>query len=129
MLLKADRELLPCLIFLKYGALCFGGGFVLVPMYCEDFVGPSAPFLKIAEEEFGNLMALTQMTPGPIGLNAATYFGISLAGVPGALLASASLLLPGSLMAFLAFHSLEKFKESRIVKGVMAGVRVPLRRL
>ena len=121
--LSVKSSLLPCLIFLKYGALCFGGGFVLVPMYCEDFVGPSAPFLKIAEEEFGNLMALTQMTPGPIGLNAATYFGISLAGVPGALLASASLLLPGSLMAFFAFHSLEKFKESRIVKGVMAGAR------
>ncbi len=116
-------SLLPFLVFLKYGALCFGGGFVLVPMYFEDFVGSSAPFLQIAEKEFANLMALTQMTPGPIGVNAATYFGLALAGVPGAILASALLLLPGSLMAYFAFSSLERFSESRIVKGLMSGAR------
>ena len=40
-------SLLPLLLFLKYGALCFGGGFVLVPMYIEDFVGPSAGFSRL----------------------------------------------------------------------------------
>ncbi len=114
---------LPLLVFLKYGALCFGGGFVLVPMYMEDFVGASAPFLQLPEHVFGDLMALTQMTPGPIGVNAATFFGYRLAGAAGAVLASAALLLPGSLLAYFAFASLDRFSGSRIVRGVMKGVR------
>ena len=110
------------LLFLKYGLLCFGGGFVLVPMYIEDFVGPAAPYLQITAEEFSNLMALTQMTPGPIGVNAATFFGFRLAGVVGALAASACLLLPGSLLAFVAFRSLDRFRSSLIVRGILKGV-------
>lgn len=111
------------LLFLKYGALCFGGGFVLVPMYIEDFVGAAAPYLQIPAEEFSDLMSLTQMTPGPIGVNGATFFGYRLAGVWGAVAASAALLLPGSVLAFLAFRSLDRFKASRFVQGLLRGVR------
>jgi len=114
---------LPLLLFLKYGSLCFGGGFVLVPMYIEDFVGPSAAFLNVTADEFANLMALTQMTPGPIGVNGATYFGFRLAGVAGAVLASAALLLPGSLLAYAVFGSLERFRENAVVRGLLRGVR------
>ena len=114
---------LPLLLFLKYGSLCFGGGFVLVPMYIEDFVGPSAAFLNVTADEFANLMALTQMTPGPIGVNGATYFGFRLAGVAGAVLASAALLLPGSLLAYAVFGSLERFRENAVVRGILRGVR------
>lgn len=115
--------LLPLLLFLKYGALCFGGGFVLVPMYIEDFVGTTAHYLQITTDDFANLMALTQVTPGPIGVNGATYFGYRLFGVVGAVAASACLLLPGSLLAFVVFKSLARFRESRIVSGLMRGVR------
>ena len=114
---------LPLLLFLKYGALCFGGGFVLVPMYVQDFVGPGAAWLQISSEEFANLMALTQMTPGPIGVNGATFFGYRLAGVPGAVMASAALLLPGSLVLYFVLRSLERFRENRIVRGIMRGAR------
>lgn len=114
---------LPLLLFLRYGALCFGGGFVLVPMYIEDFVGPNAAVLQISSEEFANLMALTQMTPGPIGVNGATFFGYRLAGVPGAVLASVALLLPGSLLLYGVLRSLERFRESRVVRGILRGVR------
>ena len=114
---------LPLLLFLKYGSLCFGGGFVLVPMYIEDFVGPSAAFLNVTSEEFANLMALTQMTPGPIGVNGATFFGYRLAGVAGAVLASAALLLPGSLLAYVVLGSLERFRANRVVQGILRGVR------
>ena len=113
---------LPLLLFLKYGALCFGGGFVLVPMYIEDFVGASAPFLQVSIDEFANLMSLTQMTPGPIGVNGATYFGYRLAGVAGAVLASAALLLPGSLLVYFALSSLERFRTNVLVRGILRGV-------
>lgn len=114
---------LPLLLFLKYGALCFGGGFVLVPMYVQDFVGPGAAWLQISSEEFANLMALTQMTPGPIGVNGATFFGYRLAGVPGAVMASAALLLPGSLVLYFVLRSLDRFRENRVVRGIMRGAR------
>ena len=68
-------------------------------------------------------MALTQMTPGPIGVNGATFFGYRLAGIVGAVAASAALLLPGSLLALLAFRSLDRFSRSRVVVGLLKGVR------
>ena len=114
---------LALLLFLKYGALCFGGGFVLVPMYIEDFVGPDAAFLQVTAEEFSNLMALTQMTPGPIGVNGATYFGYRLAGVAGAVFASLALLLPGSVLCYAALSSMERFRTSRVVCGILHGTR------
>ena len=116
-------SILPLLLFLKYGSLCFGGGFVLVPMYIEDFVGPSAPFLNISECEFSDLMALTQMTPGPIGINGATFFGFRLAGFVGAVAASVLMVLPGSLAIYWALHSIERFENSRIVAGILRGAK------
>jgi len=120
---RLNASLLPLLLFAKYGLLGFGGGFVLVPMYLVDFVGPAAPYLQIAAEDFSNVMALSQMTPGPVGVNCATFFGHALAGVPGAIAASILLLLPGSVLAYLAFRSLDAFRTSRIVRGIMTGIR------
>ena len=96
---------------------------MLVPMYVQDFVGPGAAWLQISSEEFANLMALTQMTPGPIGVNGATFFGYRLAGVPGAVMASAALLLPGSLVLYFVLRSLDRFRENRVVRGIMRGAR------
>ena len=111
------------LVFLKYGAVAFGGGYVLVPMYLQDFVGPAARYLQIPAEEFANLMALTQMTPGPIGINAATFFGYRLFGLGGALVTTACLIVPGLLILSLALRSLEKFRDNPYVKRVMACIR------
>ena len=111
------------LCFLQYSFLGFGGGFSLVPMYLEDFVGPDAPFLQITIEEFSSIISLTQITPGPIGVNAVTFFGFRLYGLIGALVASFLLLFPSAIMSFFAFRSLEKFKELRFVKGLMCGIR------
>ena len=121
--IKFCSSLLPLALFLKYGSLAFGGGFVLVPMYIEDFVGPAAPFLNISVEEFSNVMSLTQMTPGPIGVNGATYFGYQIAGVGGGILASIALLLPGAILAFIAFSSVERFGANRFVRGILRGAR------
>ena len=111
------------LIFLKYGLLSFGGGYVLLPMYMEEFVGPTAPLLQIPVEEFSNVIALTQMTPGPISVNAATFFGYRLGGVWGSMLATACLLLPSWFLLVWALNSLEKWKANRVVRGLLRGVR------
>ena len=111
------------LVFLKYGLLSFGGGYVLVPMYIEHFVGPAAPMLQLPPEEFASVIAMTQMTPGPVSINAATFFGYRLAGVAGAAVATSCLLLPSLFLLAWALESLEKWKQSRIVRGILRGVR------
>ena len=120
------------LVFLKYGAIAFGGGYVLVPVYLGDFVGPAAPYLQLAEREFADVMALTQMTPGPVAVNCATFFGYRMGladglgpagGVACAFAATLLLLLPGSVLLYLALGSVERFSRNRVVQGVMSGVR------
>lgn len=120
------------LVFLKYGIIAFGGGYVLVPVYIGDFVGKTAPFLQLTAREFADVMALTQMTPGPIAVNCATFFGYRLGfaemgTVPGAVLgafiATLCLLIPGAILLYIALGSLEKFKSSRVVQGILSGVK------
>jgi chromate transporter len=113
----------PFLLFLQYGCLCFGGGFALVPMYVQDFVGPSAPFLQLSETDFSNLLSLTQITPGPIGINGATFLGYRIAGMAGAVISSLALVLPGFVFSLITFNSLDRFKTSFFVKAVMNGTR------
>ena len=69
------------LLFCYFGCLCFSGGNALVPLYIDDLV-EARHWMTL--HEFGNLMAIAQMTPGPIGVNAATFFGFRQAGIPGA---------------------------------------------
>ena len=114
---------LALLVFLKYGLVGFGGGFALVPMYVADFVGPAAAYLQVSTGEFSDIMALSQMTPGPIGVNCATFFGYRLMGLAGAIAASALLLLPGAAICLFAVRSLGRFAESRVVAGIMRGAR------
>lgn len=110
------------LLFAKFGLLCFGGGYVLVPVYLTDFVGPDAPFLNLSLEEFGNFLAITQMTPGPISVNAATFFGFRLAGAVGGAVATAGLLAPSFFLLTIALRSLDRWRKSAFVRGLLAGV-------
>ena len=109
--------------FVKFGLLGFGGGFVLVPVYLQEFVGPSAPLLQLAAEEFSNLMALTQVTPGPVSVNAATFFGYRLGGGFGGAVATAALLRPSFFLLTLALTGIERWKRSRFVQGLLWGVK------
>jgi chromate transporter len=105
--------------FLKFGCIAIGGGFPLVPFYFHAFVGADAPLLKMTPEDFSNLMALTQMTPGPVSLNAATFFGYSLNGAFGSVVASAALLAPSYFMLSAVLAGLDRFRSSPVVKMLL----------
>ena len=109
--------------FIKFGLLGFGGGFVLVPLYLQTFVGETASLLQLPAEEFSNLMALTQATPGPVSVNAATFFGYRMGGIGGAAVATAALLLPSYFLLTAALGGLDKWKRSKFVQGILFGVR------
>ena len=108
--------------FVKFGLLCFGGGNVLVPVYTREFVGPDAPLLRLTPEDFGNLLGITQVTPGPISVNAATFFGYRLAGAAGSLAATIGLLLPSFFLMVVALRSLDRWRRNPVVKGLLWGV-------
>ena len=110
-------------IFVKFGLMCFGGGFVLIPAYMDQFVGPEASMLNLPVEEFSNLMALTQVTPGPVSVNSATFFGYRIGSFSGAVVATAGLLMPSYFLLTGALTSLDKWKSSRIVRGLLRGIR------
>ncbi len=109
--------------FVKFGLLCFGGGFPLVPLYVREFVGASAPSLQLPLEAFSNFVALTQATPGPVSVNAATFFGFRMGGILGATAATAGLLLPSYLLLTAAFAGIGKWRGNRFVQGVLFGAR------
>ena len=108
------------LLFCYYGCLCFGGGGSLTPLYIEDLVN-TRHWMTL--QEFGNLTAISQMTPGPIGVNLATFIGFRQAGVWGAAAATAGLLVPSYFLVILALCSLARWEKSALVQGIMSGIR------
>lgn len=106
-------------IFFQFGLLCFGGGNVLTPIFIEELV-ESRHWLSHAE--FGNLLAIAQITPGPISVNSATFFGFRYAGIPGAIAATVGLLTPSFLLVTFALRTLERNAQKRWVQGLMWGV-------
>ena len=113
-------ELSLFLVFCKFGLLCFGGGYMLVPLLTSELVGPGRP---LSGEEFSQLVSIAQITPGPIGINTATYTGYLQYGLAGALIASLALVLPGYFLAILALKVLKRHSESVWIKGFLAGMR------
>ena len=108
------------LIFAKFGCISFGGGFVLVPILIAEMVEKRQ---VITMDVFGNLVSVAQVTPGPIGINAATYIGYLQSGVAGSLMASFGLIFPSLLLGPLAFYSIARWKDSLVVSGMLKGVR------
>ncbi len=107
-------------LFCYFGLLCFGGGGALTPIYINKLVKEEQ---WMTMQEFGDLTAIAQMTPGPIGVNAATFFGYRRAGIPGAMAATGGLLLPSYFLVILALRSLQKWEKSTLVQGIMSGIR------
>lgn len=108
------------LVFAKFGCICFGGGFVLVPLLIAEMVEKRQ---VISMDVFGNLVSIAQVTPGPIGINAATYIGYLQGGVSGSLLASLGLVFPSLVLGPLAFYSIARWKDSLLVSGMLKGIR------
>ena len=108
------------LLFMKYGFLSFGGGYVLIPMLIADLVDQRH---LMTGEDFARLLAVAQITPGPIGINTATYIGFRLFGVWGGLVGTAGLLVPALVLVVGAIYFLRKYEKTLWVKGALAGLR------
>ena len=87
-------------IFFKVGLLGFGGGYAILPMIYQEI----QTFGFISHDDFSNLVALSQVTPGPIAINAATFVGFKTAGTLGAIVATTAVCLPSFLLITLVLH-------------------------
>ena len=105
--------------FFKTGLLSVGGGLATLPFLYDM----AARYDWFTAEELANMLAVSESTPGPIGVNMATYAGINAAGIPGGLVATFALILPAFLIMLLVVGALERFRENRIVNCVMKVLR------
>jgi chromate transporter len=92
-------------VFFKLGLFSFGGGYAMLPLIYQEI----QKFGMMDPTEFSNLVAISQMTPGPIAVNAATYVGFKAAGVLGSAVATLAVSLPAFVIIILVAHFLQKF--------------------
>ena len=116
-----NQYLMLFLQFCKFSVLCFGGGYMLIPLLTEEFVGPGK---VLSESAFGNLVSVAQVTPGPVGLNTATYVGYVNEGFFGSLAASLGLVVPTILIGCSAAAGINRWKDTFLVKGMLKGTRL-----
>lgn len=117
--------------YLKIGIFGFGGGYAMLALIEREIVGQG----WITEKVFTDIVAISQMTPGPIGINSATYIGYVVPqtaspefaspvyGILGSILCTLVVVLPSSLLVLFASHFIHKHKDSAAIKGIFSGLR------
>ncbi len=115
--------------YLKIGFFGFGGGYAMLALIENEIVTPG----WISEKAFTDIVAVSQMTPGPIGINSATYIGYvapmnngfdsPLWGVLGSILCTVVVVLPSFLLVRYASHYIRRHRDSEFIAGMFAGLR------
>ena len=107
------------LTFFRIGLFTIGGGYAMLPMIQQEVLAHGWMTL----EEIVNFIAVSESTPGVFAVNISTYIGAETAGFPGALCATAGVVLPSFIIIVIVAGCYEAFRESRIVSAVMSGLR------
>lgn len=117
--------------YLKIGLFGFGGGYAMLALIEREIVTPG----YISEQTFTDIVAISQMTPGPIGINSATYIGYVAPGVAdpslasplwgllGSIICTIVVVIPSFLLVAYTSHLIARHKESAIIQGIFAGLR------
>ena len=108
------------LSFLQIGAFSFGGGYAAMPLIQEQVV-ELHHWLSLSE--FTDLVTISQMTPGPIAINSATFVGIKIAGIPGAIVATLGCILPSCVIVTLIAYFYIKYKHLQSLQNILNMLR------
>ena len=107
--------------YCKIGLFGFGGGYAMLSLIQHEVVEKHA---WLSAGEFTDIVAISQMTPGPIGINSATYIGYTVTGnVLGSVVATFAVCLPSFIMLLLIAKAYQKFSSNRWVKDAFLGLR------
>ena len=109
------------LTYCKFSLCCFGGGYMLIPLLTETFVGEGK---LLTLEKFGNLVSISQLTPGPVGINSATYVGFLEGGFFGSLAATLGLVFPTLILSGIAVSLINANKDRPLLQGILYGARL-----
>lgn len=105
--------------FIKTGLFSVGGGLATLPFLSQ--MGNTYGWFT--QEDLANMLAVSESTPGPIGVNMATYVGVTTGGILGGLIATFSLVLPSYLVILAVEKVMERFKDNCYVQGAMKTLR------
>lgn len=117
--------------YLKIGLFGFGGGYAMLSLIEKEIVSPG----WITEQMFTDIVAISQMTPGPIGINSATYIGYvapsqadpmfasPLWGLLGSIVCTLVVIIPSFVLVAKVSHFITRHHESGVIKGIFSGLR------
>lgn len=106
--------------FFQVGLFSIGGGYAAMPLIQEQVVDLHG-WLQMSE--FADVITISQMTPGPIAINSATFVGIRIAGIWGAVIATLGCILPSCIIVLLLAYLYYKYRNLSAVQGVLGGLR------
>ena len=108
------------LSYLKIGFFGFGGGYAMLSLIHSEVVVRNG---WLTNGEFSDIVAISQMTPGPIAINSATYIGYEVAGFGGSVVATVAVCLPALTIMMLITRFFLRLRDNRYVQGVVMGMR------
>ena len=108
------------LSFLQIGLFSFGGGYAAMPLIQAQIVDAHG---WLTMSEFTDLITISQMTPGPIAVNSATFVGINIAGIPGAIVATIGCILPSCVIVTFLAKLYLKYRTMDLLQGVLNALR------
>lgn len=108
------------LAFLQIGAFSFGGGYAAMPLIQAQVIDRYA---WLTQKDFADLVTIAEMTPGPIAVNAATFVGNQVAGIPGALSATAGVILPSCLFVTVLAFLYTRYRNLALLQGILKSLR------
>ncbi|MGL4410809.1 MAG: chromate transporter [Bacteroidales bacterium] len=107
--------------YFKIGLFGFGGGYAILSLIEHEVVSVHQ---WVSTEEFTDIVAISQMTPGPIGINSATYIGYTVTGsVWGSFIATFATILPSFIISLLIARFYFRFRKNRWLEGAFSGIR------
>lgn len=104
------------LSFLQIGAFSFGGGYAAMPLIQSQIVDLHH---WLDFKEFTDLITISQMTPGPIAINSATFVGTKIAGIPGAIAATIGCILPSCILVTIIAYFYLKYRHMRFLQNIL----------
>ena len=108
------------LAFLQIGAFSFGGGYAAMPLIQEQVIDT---YHWLTMSDFTDLVTIAEMTPGPIAVNAATFVGNQVAGIPGTLIATFGVILPSCIFVTILAYIYNRYRKLSLVQGVLGALR------
>ena len=107
--------------FFKIGLFTFGGGYAMIALLEEEFIQRRK---WLDKDEFLDMAAIAESTPGPVAINSVTYLGYKLAGVPGAATATVAVCLPSFLIIYAISLFFEQFTQLTVIANAFKGIQV-----